>query len=166
MKLAALAAAGLALALTPPAHAEINCVELGLVLQSGLSGFEQLKGAQREDVQSAWRASFSLPGAGECDVLKGAQGAWYYSCDDLLKSEAQGRSAFNANVAAVASCLTSWTRQPPGKSLSPGRILDSARFTGAGRDAGLTVDLEFVEFDDDGTGSLWIFSSVITRRPG
>jgi hypothetical protein len=158
--------AGLLLVLAPAAHAQISCVELGLVLQSGLSNFEQLKGAPKEDQQDVWRASFSLPGAGQCEVLKGSQGAWFYSCDELFRTETQARSAFSANVASVASCLSSWRREPAGKAISPGKVLDSAAFTGAGRDAGLTMDLEFVEFDDKQADSLWIFSTIIQRRPG
>jgi hypothetical protein len=158
--------AGLALALAPAAHAEISCVELTLVLQSGLSNFEQLKGAPDKGEKDIWFASFSLPGAGECDVIKGAAGAWFYSCAVGSKTEARATSAFNESLASVASCLSSWTRQPVVNSSSPGKVLDSVAFIGADANRGFTVQLERVELDDQQAGKFWVFSTVVERRPG
>jgi hypothetical protein len=155
-----------ALALAPAAHAQISCVELTLVLQSGASNFEQLKGAPAEGETDIWLASFSLPGAGECDVIKGAAGAWFYSCAVGSKTEARATSSFNEGLASVASCLSSWTRQPVVNSSSPGKVLDSVAFIGAGANRGFTVLLERVELDDSQAGKFWVFSTVIERRPG
>jgi hypothetical protein len=166
MKTVTAFAAGVTLSLTPAAHAQISCVELTLVLQSGLSNFEQLKGAPDKDAQNIWRSSFSLLGAGQCDVLKGAGGAWFYTCDDGFDTEVRATSAFNASLASVASCLSSWTRQPVVNSSSPGKVLESVAFIGADASRGFTVQLERVEFDDKQAGKLWVFSTVIERRAG
>jgi hypothetical protein len=159
-------AASLALAFAPAAHAQISCVELTLVLQSGASNFEQLKGAPAEGEKDIWLASFSLPGAGECDVIKGAGGAWFYSCAVGSKTEVRATSAFNESLASVASCLSSWTRQPVANSSSPGKVLDSVAFIGADANRGFTVQLERVELDDKQAGKFWVFSTVVERRPG
>jgi hypothetical protein len=166
MKLITPIAASLALALAPAAHAQINCVELTLVLQSGASNFEQLKGAPAEGEKDIWPASYSLPGAGQCDVVRGAAGAWFYSCAAGSKTEARATSSFNESLASVASCLASWTRQPVANSSSPGKVLDSVAFTGADANRGFTVQLERVELDDNQAGKFWVFSTVIERRPG
>jgi hypothetical protein len=159
-------AASLALALAPAAHAQISCVELTLVLQSGLSDFEQIKGAPDKDEENVWRSSFSLPGAGQCYVLKGKADAWVYTCDSVFKGESTAASAFDASVASVASCLSSWTRQPVVNSPAPGRVLDSAAFIGANLNRGFTVALELVEFDDERAGRFWALSTIVERRPG
>ncbi len=155
-----------ALALLPAAHAQISCVELTLVLQSGASNFEQLKGAPAEGEKDIWLASFSLPGAGGCDVIRGDADAWFYSCAVGSKTEARTTSAFNASLASVASCLASWTRQPVVNSSSPGKVLDGVAFIGADANRGLTVQLERVELDDAQAGKFWVFSTLIERRPG
>jgi hypothetical protein len=165
MKLITLITAGFALALAPAAHAQITCVELTLVLQSGLTNFEQLKGAPAEGEKDIWLASFSLPDAGQCDVIKGAAGAWFYSCAAGSKTEARAASAFNESLASVASCLSSWTRQPVVNSSSPGKVLDSVAFIGADANRGFTVQLERVELDDKQDGKFWVFSMVVERRP-
>lgn len=132
MKLALASAALLGLALAPAAYAQVSCSEVRRVIEESEYDFDEITGAKIEE--DYYKATFSLSGADECTI----DYEWdsIYSCGFQYQSYASATAAWNAQAAAVSSCLAGWAPSsvtPESTATNNGyRVLMGALYVGSG----------------------------------
>lgn len=139
-------AGSLALALAPVAHAQVACSEVASVNRYGLDDFDEI--AEDEIDDDYYDASFYLSGASECTVDYSFDSI--YSCVWTFPSQSAAASAFNAQVAAVGSCLSGWqvrTQSPSGAASNGYRELQASYYAGSGS----YIDMEWGVFLEEHT---------------
>ena len=104
MKLASTVVAVAALASAPIAHAQITCTDVNVITAAASNDFASLTGDDLGD--DLYKSSHLIAGANSCAVDLFLEAV--HSCVWNFTSQADGIRTYNANVAAIAPCLSAW----------------------------------------------------------
>jgi hypothetical protein len=137
-------AAGLALALALPAHAQVNCSDLKKVLTEGRAEFVGITGDEigeaGSDEPSVYKSTLSLRGAGECAIYMDNDAI--FECVRDIPSERTAKAAYDAGLGGMKSCLVGWEADAldaPEPSANRKRLAGTY-FSGAGDFAGMAIE--------------------------
>jgi hypothetical protein len=148
MKLAHTLSVVIGLILTPTAYAQPTCSEFARITSEALEDFDAIIGEEIET--DSYKASVWLSGAGECQI----DYEWdsIYTCLYQFESYASASAAWDAQHAALGSCLAGWapTSMTPESEAPDGyRTLSGTRYTGSGD----FVDMDWAVILQEHTGT-------------
>lgn len=104
MKLASAAVAVAALASAPVAHAQITCTDVNLITTAASDDFTDLAGDEVDD--DLYESTYLIAGANACSIDLFLEAV--HSCVWNFASQSDAIRTYNANVAAIAPCLSAW----------------------------------------------------------
>lgn len=132
MKLAVIAA--IMFAVAPFAHAQTICEEVARINESGLGGFDSIRGPYLPDRSADELSESDATLFGGYDCLIDQYFEPRHSCAWEFATEAELLAAYAEKAAAIAPCLAGWERQDllvsgPNETH---RVLAGAGYLGAG----------------------------------